>query len=51
MSRHKFVFQEWIEDKVRRQKTHRYVWNKQDLDQVDTQRVDYLLGEAFTRTS
>lgn len=51
MSRHKFVLQEWIEDKVRRQKTHRYVWNKQDLDQVDTQRVDYLLGEAFTRTS
>ncbi|XP_064611065.1 alkaline phosphatase-like [Liolophura sinensis] len=38
------LIQEWIEDKVRRQKNHSYVWNKEQLDQVDTQKVDYLLG-------
>ncbi|KAL3862364.1 hypothetical protein ACJMK2_008335 [Sinanodonta woodiana] len=34
----------WSEDKEARNKTHSYVWNKQQFDNVDPKSTDYLFG-------
>ena len=41
--------QVWQNDKERRGVNASYVWNKQQLDTIDVNRTDYLLGnETFT---
>ncbi|KAK3609264.1 hypothetical protein CHS0354_006189 [Potamilus streckersoni] len=38
------LIKEWKDDKMRRNKKHGYVWNKEQFDAVNPKNVDYLLG-------
>lgn len=39
------LIDDWIRDKKKRNIKAEYVWNKGQLDKVDTNNVDYLLGD------
>lgn len=46
------LIDDWLRDKKRRKFRGEYVWNKEQFDAVDPDKVDYLLGEikiTFTR--
>lgn len=38
------LIDDWVDDKVKKNKTHRYVWNSTDFYQVNADKTDYLLG-------
>lgn len=39
------LIDDWLRDKKRRKLRGEYVWNKEQFDAIDPDKVDYLLGE------
>lgn len=37
-------FQDWIQDKQNRNKTHAYTWRKQEFDAINPDNTDFVLG-------
>lgn len=38
------MFQDWVNEKVGRDVSHQYVWNKGQFDAIDSSATDYILG-------
>lgn len=45
-------FQDWIQDKQNRNKTHAYTWRKQEFDAINSDNTDFVLGTChYIKTS
>lgn len=42
------LIDDWLRDKKRRKLRAEYVWNKEQLDNLDIDKVDYLLGQYYS---
>lgn len=40
---------EWLKNKKENQVEAEYVWNKKQLEEIDTEQIDHLLGEKKIR--
>lgn len=41
------LIQDWLIDKRRKGKNAEYIWNREQLDKVDPENTDYLLGNVL----
>lgn len=44
------LIDDWVRDKKKRSMKAQYVWNKGQLDQIDPNQVDYLLGKIHIKS-
>lgn len=41
------LIQDWLTDKKRKGKKAEYIWNREQLNKIDPEKVDYLLGNMI----